>query len=77
MSSFRVRGRIFVTFPPAADHIRVFVDEIERDKALAMHPEFVSKLLWGGKVAGLRIDLESAQPAVVKALVTAAWEHKS
>lgn len=42
-----------------------------------MHPEFVSKLLWGGKVAGLRIDLESAQPAVVKALVTAAWEHKS
>ncbi|MBU6260506.1 MAG: MmcQ/YjbR family DNA-binding protein [Burkholderiales bacterium] len=77
LSSFRVRGRIFVTFPPEGDHVRVFVDEFERERALAMHPAFVSKLLWGGKVAGLRIDLASAQPAVVKALVSAAWEHRA
>jgi uncharacterized protein (DUF1697 family) len=77
LSSFRVRSKIFVTFPPEEDHIRVFVDEVQRERALAMYPEFVQKLLWGGKVVGLRVALESSDPAAVKALVTAAWEYKS
>lgn len=76
-SSFRVKGKIFVTVPPEQTHIHVFVGDDDREQALAMHPESVEKLLWGGKVVGLRIALASAQPAVVKALVRQAWARKA
>lgn len=72
-SSFRVRGRIFVTVPPAQTHIHVFVDDQERERALALDPEFLEKLLWGGKAVGLRISLAAARPAIVKHLVQSAW----
>lgn len=76
-SSFRVRGKIFVTVPPDEDRIHVFVDETSREQALALHPSFVEKLLWGSKVCGIRIQLASAKPAAVKALVRSAWEAKA
>ncbi len=77
MSSFRVRGRIFVTVPPKGDVIHVFVDEDERERALAMYPEWSEKLMWGGKVAGLRITLACASTPAVKALVGRAHEHRA
>jgi len=73
-SSFRVRGRIFVTVPPQEDAIHVFVGEADREQALAMYPEWAEKLLWGGKVRGLRITLAPAAPAAVKALVRKAYD---
>ena len=76
-SSFRVDGKIFVTVPPAQDVIHVFVDEADRERALAVHPDWTSKLAWGGKVRGLRITLESADAPAVKALVRRAWESKA
>jgi hypothetical protein len=76
-SSFRVRGKIFVTVPPQRTHIHVFVDEIVREQALALHAEFVEKLLWGGKVRGVRIQLASASPAAVKQLIRSAWASKA
>ena len=76
-SSFRVRGKIFVTIPPDEEHIHVFVSETDREQALALYPEFVEKLLWGGKAVGLRIALAPAKPAAVKALVTKAWMNKA
>ena len=75
--SFRVRGRIYATFPPEGDRLHLFPSETDREQALAMHPEFAQKLLWGGKVAGLRIDLSTARPAVVKLLLQQAWRHKA
>ena len=68
-SSFRVRGKIFVTVPPEEDVIHVFVGEEDRERALAMYPAWAAKLLWGGKVVGLRITLAEAPAAAVKALV--------
>jgi len=76
-SSFRVRGKIFVTIPPGEEHIHVFVTEEQRERWLAMHPEFLEKLLWGGKVVGLRASLPVAQPSVIKSLITSAWQHKA
>ena len=76
LSSFRVRGKIFVTVPPAGDVIHVFVGEEDRERALAMYPAWAGKLLWGGKVVGLRIVLASALPPAVKALVAKAYETK-
>lgn len=75
-SSFRVRGRIFVTVPPDETAIHVFVDEEDRERALAMHPEWAEKLLWGGKVMGLRITLAQAPAPAVKALVSRAYEAR-
>lgn len=75
--SFRVCGRIFVTVPPGQEHIHVFVDEQQREQALAMHPEFIEKLLWGGKVVGIRIALDHAEAPAVQRLVRLAWEHKA
>ena len=75
--SFRVRGKIFVTVPPQQEHIHVFVSEQQREQALAMYPSFAEKLLWGGKVVGLRVALADANLQAVKALVRAAWEHKA
>jgi hypothetical protein len=74
--SFRVRGRIFVTVPPEETTIHVFVDEEERERALAMHPEWATKLMWGKKALGVRVDLAAAPAAAVKALVAKAHEAR-
>ena len=76
-ASFRVAGKIFVTVPPEQTHIHVFVSELERDRALAVHAAFVERLLWGGKVVGLRIELKAAPAASVKHLVEQAWAAKA
>ncbi len=75
--SFRVRGRIFVTIPPDNEHIHVFVNEQDREVALAAYPDFTEKLLWGGKVVGVRVALAIAKPAVVEAMVHQAYQHKA
>ena len=75
-SSFRVRGKIFVTIPPDREFIHVFIGEEEREPALAMHPDSVEKLLWGGKALGLRVRLANSQPALVKLLVAKAYETR-
>ena len=76
-SSFRIRGKIFVTVPPDEKHIHVFVGDDERERAIARHPEFLEKLIWGGKVRGLRVILPKASPVVVHHLISAAWAHKA
>jgi hypothetical protein len=74
--SFRVGGRIFLTARPAESHLHLFVPEEKREPALAMHPELATKLLWGGKVVGLRIELPRAPVGVVNDLIKSAWESK-
>jgi hypothetical protein len=75
-SSFRVRGKIFVTIPPDEGCIHVFVGEEDRQQALALYPEFIEKLLWGTRAVGLRVALEAAPPEVVGSLVTKAYETR-
>jgi hypothetical protein len=75
--SWRVRGRIFVTIPPQQTHLHVFVGDDAREAALAMFPHFVQKLLWGGKVVGLRVDLAAADAATVKRLVAQAYAQRA
>ena len=75
--SFRIRGKMVATVPPGGELLHVFVPEALREPALAMYPDFLEKLTWGGKVVGLRVQLPAAAPAVVKQLVRQAWEAKA
>ncbi|QJW84908.1 MmcQ/YjbR family DNA-binding protein [Ramlibacter terrae] len=75
--SFRVGGKIYVTVPPGNEHIHVFLKEPDRELALAAYPEFTEKLMWGGKVVGVRLAPAKAKPAVVKAMVQQAYLAKS
>jgi hypothetical protein len=76
-SSFRVRDKIFVTVPPGEEAIHIFPSEEQREQALALYPQFVEKLTWGSKVAGVRVSLASAEPSVVKALILGAWQRRA
>jgi hypothetical protein len=77
MTSFRVRGKIFVTAPPEQTHLHAFVSETDRETALVLYEDICEKLLWGGKVVGVRIALKTAQPEVVRHLVYQAWKNKA
>jgi hypothetical protein len=72
-----VRGKIFATLPPGDAHIHLFVAEPVREEALGMYCEFIDKLLWGGKVVGLRIAIAAAPAAVLKPLAQQAWANKA
>ena len=76
-ASFRVCGKIFATAPPDGEHLHVFVGEETRERALALDPGWIEKLFWGQRVAGLRIALAKAKPAVVEALLSQAWRDKA
>ena len=75
--SFRVRGKIFLTVPPDQEHLHIFVSDEVREAALAMDPGFLEKLMWGGKVVGLRASLPQAKAAAVKDLVLQAHAHNA
>lgn len=76
-SSFRVRGKIFATVPPDGRHVHIFVGDEDREPALELHPEFLEKLVWGGKVVGVRATLARADAEIVKALLRQAWRRKA
>jgi hypothetical protein len=76
-TSFRVKGRIFATAPPDGRHLHIFVADEDLELALLMEPRFIEKLLWGGKVRGLRVVLLRAKIPVVTRLLQKAWLRRA
>lgn len=76
-SSFRVRGKIFLTSPPDQQHVHLFVGEQDRELTLALHPDCAEKLMWGARVVGLRVALAKAKPTVIRQLIRKAWQNKA
>jgi hypothetical protein len=76
-TSFRVRGKIFVTVPPDGQHLNVFLDEEQRALALAVQPACVEALWRGGKVVGLRVNLSEADVKAVNEPMRLAWMRKA
>lgn len=76
-SSFRVKGKIFVTVPPDEAHIHVFVDEEKRDLVVAADPGSFEMLWWGKKVVGVRVTLAAANSEVIKDMILSAWKRKA
>ena len=77
MTSFRVRGKIFVTAPPDEEHLHVFVDRSEVDAIVAELPAAFEQLKWGRRVAGVRVSLAEAPADRVLELVEEAWTRKA
>jgi hypothetical protein len=77
MASFRVGGKIYATLPPEGTRLHVFVDEVQRETMIALHPQTYEPLRWGAKVMGLRVALARAKPTDVKALLEGAWQRKA
>ncbi len=75
--SFRVAGRIFATAPPDGEHLHVFVDEGQRQLAMALDPGPLENLTWGKRVVGLRVALPKATAALVKELLQQSWARKA
>lgn len=76
-ASFRVKGKIFVTVPPDGKFAHIFLDDEQRDLAVALHPECVEMLAWGKKTVGVRVFLAKAKTAFVHGLVRKAWMRKA
>jgi len=76
-SSFRVKGKIFVTVPPDDGFAHIFVSDEQRDLAVALRPEAVEPLWWGKKVVGVRVVLAKAKTGFVRELVHNAWARKA
>ena len=76
-TSFRVRGKIFVTAVPNEPFINVFVADEVREPALAMYSDWAQMLMWGKKAVGLRIDLANAEEGAVEDLIKQAWEARA
>jgi hypothetical protein len=76
-TSFRIRGKIFATAPPDGQYLHIFVEEEDREPALLTQPAFIEKLLWGGKVRGLRVALRKAKMSVVASLLKKAWLRRA
>lgn len=77
LTSFRVRGKIFVTVPPDGTSARVFVDEDEARAAVAEQPEVVEELWWGKRLSGVRVDLARADAGRLAELVEEAWRRRA
>lgn len=75
--SFRVRGKIFVTFPPGGELLHIFLPDEQREAALALYPEFLEPVAWGTRVPGVRAHLAHAGESIVLGLVEQAYKHKS
>jgi hypothetical protein len=76
-ASWRVRGKIFVTIPPGEQYLHAFVSEAERERLLELHPEGIEKLMWGSKVAGVRVSIARNGESLLKSIIENAWSNKS
>lgn len=76
-ASFRVRGKIFATVPQGGAYLHVFVDEWAVQSCVTEDPAAYEELTWGGRLAGLRINLGMAQAQPVLELVEEAWRRKA
>lgn len=74
--SFRVRGKIFATWPePGFAHLMLDEDDI-RAAALA-DPDACAERYWGEKLAALRVDLARIPPDALAMLVGQAWRRRA
>jgi hypothetical protein len=74
--SFRINGKIFATVPDE-HHVNVMLDPFDVEPVVRDDPETCEELMWGKRLAGVRVSLNHAAPTMVKSLLEAAWRRKA
>ncbi|MGN6867865.1 MAG: MmcQ/YjbR family DNA-binding protein [Solirubrobacteraceae bacterium] len=74
--SFRVAGRIFATLWDP-EHMNVMLDEPGILTAVAAHPDVCAEVMWGTRLAAVRVTLPDADPELLGGLLEDAWEGKA
>ena len=77
MTSFRVRGKIFVTVLPDDERLHVFVDESEIRAMAAEFPTWCAESWWGKKLSAVRVTLDGADPERVAELLEDSYRRKA
>ena len=74
--SFRVAGKLFATLWDEP-HMNVMLDEPGILTAVQAHPEICAEVMWGKRLAAVRVDLRAADEALLADLLADAWERKA
>ena len=73
--SFRVDKHIFATLWDP-EHMNVMLDEAGILTAVQAHPEVCAEVMWGKRLAAVRVTLPAADPELLADLLADAWEGK-
>lgn len=73
--SFRVDGRIFATLWDP-EHMNVMLDEPGILTAVHDHPAVCSQVMWGKRLAAVRVALPGASAGLLSSLLEDAHDHK-
>ena len=74
--SFRVAGKIFATLWDR-EHLNVMLDEPGIRTAVQTHPDICTEVMWGKRLAAVRVTLPAADAALLRELLSDAWEGKA
>jgi hypothetical protein len=74
--SFRVAGRIFATLWDS-EHMNVMLDEPGILTAVQAHPSVCAEVMWGKRLAAVRVTLPAAEPELLADLLGDAYEGKA
>jgi hypothetical protein len=74
--SFRVAGRIFATLWDE-DHMNLMLDEPGIRTAAQANPTICAEVMWGKRLAAVRVALPQADAALLADLLADAWEGKA
>jgi hypothetical protein len=74
--SFRVERRIFATLWDR-DHMNLMLDEPGIRTAVQEHPDICAEVIWGKRLAAVRVTLSATEPELLADLLADAWEGKA
>jgi hypothetical protein len=74
--SFRVQGKIFATLWDER-HVNMMRDEHGIRTAVQAHHEVCEEVWWGKRLSAARVDLDAADQAPLRELLTDAWERRA
>jgi hypothetical protein len=74
--SFRVGGRIFATLWDP-EHMNVMLDEPGILTAVQGHPDVCAEVMWGKRLAAVRVTLPVVDSSLLSELLSDAWERKA
>lgn len=74
--SFRVGAKIFATLWDE-EHMNVMLDEGGIHQAVQAHPDVCTEVMWGKRLAAVRVHLPGARRETLVRMLEEAWELRA